>query len=200
MSDCLAALWDWEDPLYINWGCSFCEDVGVDLQQQWEQCPDTVPINRVETAWFCLLCSFWLMSSRFSLMPATLSFGQALWCEVCVVTGDAIHQCGTRGRMKPLGSDTVGKHERERERERLWRGRMTESAAVWESHGDFSQSAEQERVRLLGKCWDFFCMCVWDANRSLPTEGEAWDVGKMALTDRTGWWAHLSYIFQSHQT
>ncbi len=84
MSDCLAALWDWEDPLYINWGCSFCEDVGVDLQQQWEQCPETVPINRVETAWFCLLCSFWLMSSRFSLMPATLSFGQALWCEVSV--------------------------------------------------------------------------------------------------------------------
>ncbi len=32
----------------------------------------------------CLLCSFWLMSSRFSLMPATLSFGWALWCEVSV--------------------------------------------------------------------------------------------------------------------
>lgn len=52
------------------------------------------------------------------------------------------------------------------------------------------------------KCWagDSECtgktlrlsLCACDANRGSPTEGEAWDVGKIARTDRAGWWAHLS--------
>ncbi len=158
-----------------------------------------------------------LTESRLLDFVCCVLFGSCLLvflsCQLLWVSDrlcDVKYLCGHRGRHPPMWhkgkNEAIGKRycrqtwERERERERLWRGRMTESAAVWESHGDFSQSAEQERVRLLGKCWDFLCMCVWDANRSLPTEGEAWDVGKIALTDRTGWWAHLSYIFQSHQT
>lgn len=161
--------------------------------------PGAVPINTVETEsavlldFVCLLCSFWPMSSRFfssCISYVEFRMGFVMW-SICVITGDTICQCGTRGRIKPLGSDTVGK--RKRERESVCGGVGWQSAAVWESHRELSQSAEQERASVLGKRWDSFCVC--DANRSSHTEGEEWDVGKIALTDRTGWWAHLSSFF-----
>ncbi len=123
--------------------------------------PTLWPINRV---WDCLICccvSFWLSLLVVFSHASYFEFGQA--CDVKVVWSQGLRHppMWHKGKNEPLGSDTVGKHEREsRERERgLWRGRMTESAAcVRISQATSHKGLSRREVRLLGKCWDFLCM------------------------------------------
>lgn len=100
MSDCLIAPWDRKDPLHINWGCSLWEDMRVDLEQEWELHPGTVPIHTIETEsavlldFVCLLCSFWPMSSRFFFL-----------CQLCWVSDglcDVKYLCSHRGHNLPM--------------------------------------------------------------------------------------------------